>query len=95
MLELLRCLSRGERSDLNNYRPISALPVIAKVFERVVHDQLYSFLTKEGVISEQQSGFRSLHLTVTAPLKATDSWAFNIYRGNVNATLQSQDDKIF
>lgn len=49
---------QGERSDLNNYRPISVIPVIAKVFERIVYDQLYSFLTKEDVISKQQSGFR-------------------------------------
>ena len=69
---------QGERSDLNNYRPISVILVIAKVFERIVYDQLYSFLAKEDVISKQQSGFRSLHSTVTALLEATDSWAFNI-----------------
>ena len=78
---------QGERSDLNNYRPISVIPVIAKVFERIVYDQLYRFLTKEDVISKQQSGFRSLHSTVTALLVATDSWAFNIDRGNVNAVV--------
>ena len=78
---------QGERSDLNNYRPISVIPVIAKVFEKIVYDQLYSFLTKEDVISKQQSGFRSLHSTVTALLEATDSWAFNIDRGNVNAVV--------
>ena len=78
---------QGERSDLNNYRPISVIPVIAKVFERIVYDQLYSFLTKEDVISKQQSGFRSLHSTVTALLEATDSWAFSIDRGNVNAVV--------
>ena len=71
----------------NNYRPISVISVIAKVFERIVYDQLYSFLAKEDVISKQQSGFRSLHSTVTALLEATDSWAFNIDRGNVNAVV--------
>ena len=71
---------QGERSDLNNYRPISVISVIAKVFERIVYDQLYSFPAKEDVISKQQSGFRSLHSTVTALLEATDSWAFNIDR---------------
>ena len=78
---------QGERSDLNNYQPISVIPVIAKVFERIMYDQLYSFLTKEDVISKQQPGFRSLHSTVTALLEATDSWAFNIDRGNVNAVV--------
>ena len=86
---------QGERSDLNNYRPISVISVIAKVFERIVYDQLYSFLAKEDVISKQQSGFRSLHSTVTALLEATDSWAFNIDRGNVNALVFLDLKKVF
>ena len=78
---------QGEASDLNNYRPISVISVIAKVFERIVYDQLYNFLSNEDIISTHQSGFRSLHSTVTALLEATDNWAFNIDRGNVNAVV--------
>ena len=64
-------LSRA--SYLNNYRPISVISVVAKAFERIVYDQLYNFLNSEKSISKQQSGFRSLHPTVTAHLEATDS----------------------
>ena len=64
----------GEPSDLNNYRPISVISVMTKVFERIVYDQLYNFLTNEDIISNHQSGFRSLHSTVTALLEATDNW---------------------
>ena len=78
---------QGEASDLNNYRPISVISVIAKVFERIVYDQLYNCLSNEDIISTHQSGFRSLHSTVTALLKATDNWAFNTDRGNVNAVV--------
>ena len=66
---------------LNNYRPISVISVVAKMFEGIVYDQLYNLFNSEEIISEQQSGFRSLHSTVTALLEATDSWAFNIDRG--------------
>ena len=59
---------------------------MAKVYERIVYDQLY-FLRREEIISTYQSGFRSSHLTVTALLEATDNWAFNIDRGNVNAVV--------
>ena len=76
-----------EASDLNNYRPISVISVIAKVFQRIFYDQLYNFLSNEDIISTHQSGFRSLHSTVTALLKATDNWANNIDRGNVNAVV--------
>ena len=62
---------QGEPSDLNNYRPISVISVIAKVFERIVYDQLYNFLNSEKIISKQQFGFRSLHSTVSALLEAT------------------------
>ena len=78
---------QGEPSDLNNYRPISLVSIIVKVFERIVYDQSYNFLTKEEIISNHQSGFRSLHSTVTALLEATDNWVFNIDRGNVNAVV--------
>ena len=52
----------GEASDLNNYRPISVISFIAKVFERIVYDQLYKFLSNENIIStHHQSGLRSLY----------------------------------
>ena len=86
---------QGEPSDLNNYRPISVISVIAKVFERIIYDQLYTFLTNEDIISNHQSGFRSLPSTVTALLEATDDWAFNIDRGNVNAVVFLDPKKAF
>ena len=78
---------QGERDDLNNYHPISVIPVIAKVFERIVYNQLYAYLTKHNVICKCQSGFRSIHSTVTALLGATDTWAYNIDRGKINAVV--------
>ena len=48
---------------------------------------MYNFLSDEDIVSTHQSGFRSLHSTVTALHEATDNWAFNIDRGNVNAVV--------
>ena len=73
--------------DLNNYRPISVLPVIAKVFEKVVFDQTYNFLNNNDLLSKEQSGFRHLHSTLTAMLDATDEWYTNIDNGLINAIL--------
>ena len=78
---------QGDRADLDNYRPISIIPVVAKVFERIIYDQLYVYLMANNLLSTHQSGFRSLHSTVTSLLEATDDWAFNIDQGNVNAVL--------
>ena len=71
------------------------IPVVAKVFERVAYDQLYHYLTENRILSRYQSGFRSLHSTVTALLEATDSWAVNVYRGLVNAVVLLDLKKAF
>ena len=78
---------QGKRSDMNNYCPISIISVEAKVFERLVFNQLSNYLTEYGILTQSQSGFRKFHSTVTALLEATDSWALNIDSGLVNAVL--------
>ena len=72
---------------MNNYRPISLVPIIAKVFERIVYDQLYAYLTEHDIVCKHQSGFRTLHSIVTALLEATDTWAYNIDKGKINAVV--------
>ena len=60
---------------------------MAKVFERIIYDQLYHYLNENDLLSRHQSGFRSLHSTVTALIEATDNWSLNIDRGFVNAVV--------
>ena len=64
---------QGSSSDMNNYRPISVISEVAKVFERITYDQVYANLSEHSIISKSQSGFRSIHSSVTALLEATDS----------------------
>ena len=85
--KVIPLFKQGERADMNNYRPISIIPVVAKVFERIIYDQLYAYLSDNNMIATHQSGFRSLHSTVTALLDATNNWAYNIDKGNVNAVV--------
>ena len=53
----------GDPFSFNNYRPISILPVISKVLEKIVFLQLSSFLASEGILYENQFGFRQNHST--------------------------------
>ena len=85
--KVIPLFKQEERFDLNSYRPISVTPIIAKVLERIVYNQLYGYLSMNNLISSQQSGFRSLHSTVTALLHATDNWTFNIDKGNINTVV--------
>jgi len=62
----------GNRLDLNNYRPIPILPVVAKVFERLVCGQLHSHLYKHSLLTRSQSGFHPGHSTQALILKVVD-----------------------
>lgn len=48
----------GEKVNLGNHRPISILPDISKIFEKVVHRQLYNYLKHFNILYEGQFGFR-------------------------------------
>ena len=54
---------KGSKTDPKNYRPISLLPLISKILERVIHDQTQNFLLENNVLYKLQSGFRSNHST--------------------------------
>lgn len=64
---------RGEKSDVNNYRPISVLPVITCIFERHVSSCMTSFLEKFNLIYKFQSGFRQRHSCQTSLTKIIDN----------------------
>ena len=64
--KVIPLFKQGDRSDLNNYCLISIISVMAKVFKRVVYDQIFAFLNENKLLSAHQSGFRCLHSTVTA-----------------------------
>ena len=48
----------GSKSDLNNYRPIYVIPTEAKIFEKIIYDQLYQYLNENGLLNTGQSSFR-------------------------------------
>ncbi len=54
---------------LTNYRPISTVPFLSKVLEKVVFHQLSSFFKHNDILDRFQSGFRAQHSTASALLK--------------------------
>ena len=55
-----------DKKDISNYRPISLLPIVSKILEKVVHKNVYTFLEKNKVVYASQYGFRKNRSTVNA-----------------------------
>ena len=62
----------AEKEDPNNYRPISVLPTISKIFERHLSNQILAFLSKHDLLATHQSPFREGHSCQTALIRLTD-----------------------
>ena len=62
----------GARNDINNYRPISVLPILSKILEKHVASSLSVFLRDNNLLYELQSAFRSGHSTETVLIRLTD-----------------------
>ena len=72
---------KGDPTNLNNYRPISLLPVISKVFEKILNAQLTAVIDN-GFIDENQFGFRINHSTEDAVIKFVDQIERDLAMGN-------------
>ena len=56
---------KGSNVDPKNYRPISLLPLVSKIFEKIVHIQTQEYLDTHQILYKYQSGFRARHSTDT------------------------------
>ena len=54
---------KGQKTNVNNYRPISLLPVLSKILEKIVYNRQYSFLSQSNFCYDLQFGFRKNHST--------------------------------
>ena len=85
--EVVPLYKNGQRNTPGNYRPISVLPAISKIMERILYNQLYSYLTKSELLSDSQYGFRKFHSTASALLDCTNDWYVNLDRKMFNLVV--------
>ena len=91
-----------DKLDCNNYQPISLLSNISKIFEKMMHIQLTSFLNKNKVLSSFQFGFGKKHSTNHALISLTemirlaldnDQFMFGVFI-NLQKAFDTVDHKI-
>jgi retron-type reverse transcriptase len=70
------------KSDPNNYRPISLLCIISKVMEAIINDFLRKHLFNKKLLSSRQYGFQPGKSTMDLLAHATQNWTEALHRGN-------------
>ena len=88
-------IKKGDQHILDNYRPISLLPVVSKVFEKVVFNQLYQYVTDNNLIFTSQYGFRKLHSTELASLELVDRVFQHLDKGKLPLSIFLDLSKVF
>jgi hypothetical protein len=85
---------KGDKTNLNNYRPISLLPVISKIFEKVLNAQLTKIIDA-GYIDKNQFGFRRNHSTEDAVIKFVNKIEEDLSLGKHVASVYIDVSKAF
>ena len=69
---------KGKKCDVENYRPISVLSPIAKIFETIIGEQLADHFESNNLFCDEQFGFRKKLSCEDALNTLVDQWRFNL-----------------
>lgn len=73
---------KGSREEIKNYRPITLVPIISKIFERVMFQKLNGFITSSELLKTEQYGFRKGRSTTLACFQLMKQISENLDKGN-------------
>ena len=82
LAKVVPVFKKGDRGNPENYRPISLLPTISKLYENFLSYQLNNYLELNNVLSNRQHGFRRNRSTETAVLSLTEKITSSLERQN-------------
>ena len=93
--KIIPLFKKGDRNLLENYRPISILPAISKIFERIMFNQIHSHFSTHNLFYSGQYGFRVNHSTQLAALEVIDRITQDLDQGNTPITIFMDLSKAF
>lgn len=74
------CYKKGDKFDINNYHPVALIPVVSKVLECIIKNQLQQFFVNNHILTIVQFGFR-INLST---IKTVGSIVFFVLKGFEN-----------
>ena len=85
----------GSKQEMDNYRPITVLPVCSKILEKCIHKQLLAFLEEHNLLSCTQFGYRKNRNTELAATLLVDDIRRNMDKGEVTGSIFIDLSKAF
>ena len=93
--KVIPLFKKGDKSIFSNYRPISLLPSISKLFEKVIYQQLYKYFEDSNLFYESHYGFRKGHSTELASLELVNRLLYKMDKGEVPLAIFIDLSKAF
>ena len=84
---------KGRKDNKENYRPVSILPTLSKIFEKILFEEMSVFF--ENFLSSQQCGFRKGYSTQHCLLNLLEKWKNCVDKGKVFGALLTDLSKAF
>ena len=86
---------KGDELIVDNYRPISVLPVLSKIFEKIAFAQLYDYINENRLLYHGQYGFRKGHSTELASIEFIDNVIHKLDQGKLPISVFLDLSKVF
>ena len=78
---------KGSLNDISNYRPISLLPSISKILEKLIFKQLSTYLNEHKLLYDSQYGFRAGHSNELASIELIDRITQDLDKGKIPISI--------
>jgi hypothetical protein len=93
--KVIPLFKKGDNSIFENYRPISILPAISKIFEKVIYNQISTYFKENNLLYNSQYGFRQQYSTELANLELIDKITQEMDKGEIPLCIYLDLSKAF
>ena len=93
--EVIPLHKKDELNNTENYRPISLLPALSQILEKVIINQLDQYFNSHNIFCSNQYGFRAKHSTELAALHLVDNITNQMDKGTIPINIYLDLSKAF